>query len=201
MRRIFQLFSKQDNTPPNRDRANAINRDDENQALPLFVIVGDNGVGKKMLISKLTGAPADTNFEKPCIAATENAGQIRIAVTREAQMKDVLGRKNMLNADGLIIVFDITNPKALEGAQNYIEDSGRYAKGGQKILLVANKTDLAGNRKVSEDEINNFVDKNNCAYLATNLNDKTNVHKAISQFVENVKSSKESDYQPLTPRS
>lgn len=59
-------------------------------------------------------------------------------------------------ADGIIIVFDITDRLSYEGVQGWLTEIEKYTDPSIKILLVGNKSDLNERRQVSSVEAKIF---------------------------------------------
>ena len=55
-------------------------------------------------------------------------------------------------ANGIIIVFDISDRGSFEKAKEWVEEIKMFVKTSVKIMLIANKIDLASQRQVSSDE-------------------------------------------------
>jgi Ras-related protein Rab-1A len=55
-------------------------------------------------------------------------------------------------AHGIIIVYDVTNIETFHNVQRWMQEIEKYAKDNVSKLLVGNKSDLAGNRAVSEQD-------------------------------------------------
>jgi len=57
-------------------------------------------------------------------------------------------------ADGIIIVYDITNESSFRHMEDWIKQCETYGTDEVKLILVGNKTDLEDERKISSDEGN-----------------------------------------------
>ncbi|NVM03777.1 MAG: GTP-binding protein [Candidatus Helarchaeota archaeon] len=71
------------------------------------------------------------------------AGQSRFTSYRHLYYKD---------ADGIILVYDITRYPTFENLEKWVTDAVKYTEQDIQIAVLANKVDLFDNRNVSEEE-------------------------------------------------
>ena len=70
------------------------------------------------------------------------------------QFRNALVTKYYHNADGIVLVFDITKRESFEGLDNWISEVKQYCEHGNdgiekiKMVLVGNKVDRQHQRKV-----------------------------------------------------
>ena len=72
------------------------------------------------------------------------------------QFRNALVTKYYRNADGIVLVFDITKRESFEGLDNWISEVKQYCEHGIekiKMVLIGNKVDRLHQRKVREREI------------------------------------------------
>ena len=71
------------------------------------------------------------------------------------QFRNALVTKYYRNADGIVLVFDITKRESFEGLDNWISEVKQYCEHGIekiKMVLIGNKVDRLHQRKVRERE-------------------------------------------------
>ena len=96
-----------------------------------------------------------------------------------------LGRQYYKNADGCLLVYDITNKSSFEELDNYyLKEIKDNCKPDIKIILLGNKTDLEERRQVSSDEGADFALKNNFIFLETSCLKNTNVADGFETLIE-----------------
>ena len=92
----------------------------------------------------------------------DTAGQERYKSICSAHFRD---------ANGALIVYDLTRENTFYSCQKWLEDFRQSAEPDAKIMLVGNKLDVIENnpelRKVSKDEAQRFADLNNQLYKET----------------------------------
>lgn len=90
-----------------------------------------------------------------------------------------------LNADGCLIVYDISKKQSFEDVKNnYIPIIKRKCKNNIKIILLGNKSDLDYLREVSIDEGINLALDNNFYFKETSCVDNKNVAGAFQTIIE-----------------
>uniref|UniRef100_A0A2C9LZP0 SOCS box domain-containing protein n=1 Tax=Biomphalaria glabrata TaxID=6526 RepID=A0A2C9LZP0_BIOGL len=104
-------------------------------------------------------------------------------------------------ADGVVLVFDVTNMDSFQNIGTWMKDARHYASDQCTLLLVGNKSDLVKERVVSFEAAQSFADSVGLPYLETSAKSSFNVHKAVNNLAETlVKERKESSVlTPATP--
>ena len=70
------------------------------------------------------------------------------------QFRNALVTKYYRNADGIVLVFDITKRESFEGLDNWISEVKQYCEHGIekiKMVLIGNKVDRLHQRKVRKE--------------------------------------------------
>jgi len=134
-----------------------------------IVVIGDTNCGKSALIRRFM-ATKDKPYSKKVGAAqaksTPNVQQknnykMRSGVEIDIQVWDTDGGQEMLtvtrsdfrHAQGIIVVYDITNQKSFENSFHWFAELERFSNKTQKpaVMLLGNKLDLAKGRQVKSD--------------------------------------------------
>lgn len=88
----------------------------------------------------------------------DTSGQEKFAVLRTSYIE---------NSQIIVLVFDVTRPETLVGLKSFIDESKVYGRSDTKFLLLANKTDLIEQRRVTEADGQKFAQEHNCTYIET----------------------------------
>lgn len=153
-----------------------------------IIIVGNSGVGKTSILTRYT----DDVFTESFISTIgvdfrfktipiENKYTNKIE-TIKLQIWDTAGQerfKNITsayyrNADGLVIVYDITDKKSFSNITNWISEAKSYMENTIPIIIIGNKSDRE-DRQVSYEELEEFSKKYNFLYLETSAREENNI--------------------------
>uniref|UniRef100_A0A8D0ET71 Ras-related protein Rab-13 n=1 Tax=Strix occidentalis caurina TaxID=311401 RepID=A0A8D0ET71_STROC len=124
-----------------------------------LLLIGDSGVGKTCLIIRF----AEDNFTSTYISTIGIDFKIRTVDIDGKKIKlqvwDTAGQERFKTittayyrgAVGIILVYDITDEKSFENIQNWMKSIKENASAGVERLLIGNKCDMEGKRKVQRD--------------------------------------------------
>lgn len=148
-------------------------------------LVGDSGVGKTTVISKLTNRNFPLNSITPTVGiefstTTINCGEEQIMLN----VHDVSGSsvyKSIIHSHfegkhAIILAFNLRNLKSFNNLNKWIEQINSHIKSLKPVYLIGIKGKHEDNRSVTIDEINRFklkknirmykeMDPNNCESL------------------------------------
>ncbi|MGQ4875057.1 MAG: GTP-binding protein [Promethearchaeia archaeon] len=152
---------------------------DEYDYLFKSIVVGDGGVGKTALTLRFSKGfftedykmTIGVDFHVKTISIDTDEGPIRCKL----QIWDTGGQERFSSIRpmyyrgslGGLLIFDLTNYESFEHLPMWIEEVRANVKNDIPLLLVGNKSDLADQRAVSIEEINEFTRKFNLYYMET----------------------------------
>lgn len=126
-----------------------------------IVLVGDKKVGKSTIIDTLLGNDINKGYETTKygnifnVYTKINDKTFRLCgneTTREEGVSEKDLNHNIWKKCSLVIlVYDITSRETYENIESWLEELKAFAKEAE-IIIVANKSDLDKNRKVSKEE-------------------------------------------------
>lgn len=131
-----------------------------------IAFAGNAGVGKTALMVRFTKG---TFSERLCTVGIcsdtkilsiddESRVQLEIWDTAGQERFRTITQSYYRNANGLVLLYDITKHESLTGLTSWIEDVKRYATSNVVMLLVGAKQDLAAEkREVTEEQARNFA--------------------------------------------
>ena len=88
------------------------------------------------------------------------------------------------NANGIIIVFDVTNRKSFDCIKEWIQNIRDYANKEIKVILVGNKNDL--DRDVSDKEAISLATSLNINYFDCSAKDNTGFKDCVINLVTDI---------------
>ena len=127
-----------------------------------IIIVGESGVGKTSLIRRYTNNIFNTNhletigieFFNKEERINDQIIQIKLWDTAGQEIFHSLTKNFYRKADGIIIVYDITNKESFDRIQDWVksvyDNTDTYKE--IQMIIVGNKIDLEENREVSKEE-------------------------------------------------
>ena len=127
-----------------------------------LIMVGESGVGKTSLIRRYTNNIFNTNhletigieFFNKEERINDQIIQIKLWDTAGQEIFHSLTKNFYRKADGIIIVYDITNKESFEKIQDWVksvyDNTDTYKE--IQMIIVGNKIDLEERREVSKEE-------------------------------------------------
>lgn len=131
-----------------------------------LILVGESGVGKTSLLNQYTRGI----FQSQVIATVGSSVKLLLGLEYFAKEELIEGRKTKIklwdtagqeqyksltknfyrNANGIIIVFDVSNRKSFDAVKEWLQNVKDHSPKETKVVIVGNKLDLE--REVSENE-------------------------------------------------
>ncbi len=157
-----------------------------------ILILGDTNVGKTSLLLNYTDnyyvgshvATVGIDFKFKTIKVKDMDVKLQIWDTSGQERFRSLAKNYLKKADGIIFVYDITDKKTFEGVKDWIKEA--ESQGIYKQILVGNKCDLEYDRKVTQENINEYAESIGSKYYETSaLTDQNGNCKVIFQECAN----------------
>lgn len=153
-----------------------------------FLLVGDADVGKKEILNLLDGEQFDSSPFYPSIAPKTTAILLEGKKVK-LQLWDTSGqgrfstiiRSYSRGAQGILVVFDITNHWSFEGINRWLREIDEQAPGVPKIL-IGNRLHLEFRRQVSRDEAEHFARKKNMEYFEVSTLALFNICESLTEL-------------------
>jgi len=152
-----------------------------------LVLIGDSGVGKSCLLLRF----ADDAFTESYISTIGVDFRFRTVKidnkTIKLQIWDTAGQERFRTitsayyrgADGIIMVFDVTNTESFDHVNDWLKEVNRYAAEGTVKLLVGNKSDRTADKAVTEAQAKEFADELGIPFIETSAKSSKNVEEAF----------------------
>ena len=166
----------------------------ENQEIIKIMTLGNSQVGKTSFIMRYT----DNIFQYNYLLTTGLDFKVNVITIKGKQYRvflyDTAGQEKfrsialniIKDADGIILMYDITNRKSFESIPEWINNI-KEAKGDDfALILIGNKIDMEENRVISKEEGQKLADENEIKFFETSNKDGTNIQEAASDLVNKI---------------
>ena len=160
-----------------------------------IVFIGDSGVGKSKLTDRFKNnqflpdskATVGVDFSNHVVKIDRKFVRLTLWDTAGQERYRSFASSYFKDADGIFLVFDLTNPDSFDSLEKWIELANSHiALESVSLVVLGNKKDLEEQRKVSAEIISDFVHKKGFKYFETSalLDENNNVCKAMQALVE-----------------
>ena len=89
-------------------------------------------------------------------------------------------------ADAAIVIFDLTEQNTFNDLKKWLKDIKNCGDKNIQILIVGNKLDLVGKRKVTQSQAMNFCKDNGYKYIEASAKDGTNVLRIFEEVTSDL---------------
>lgn len=164
---------------------------EDHEYLLKFLLVGDSDVGKNE-ITDLLGPSVSTPTNTFYISGASQPKTTTILLEGRRvrlQLWDTSGqgrfstiiRSYSRGAQGILLVYDITNRWSFDGIRRWLNEIEELAPGIPRIL-IGNRLHLEFNRAVSRHEAESFARKRNMQYFEISTLAYFNVHECLTEL-------------------
>ncbi|KAG1683016.1 Ras-related protein Rab-40C [Nymphon striatum] len=137
-----------------------------------FLLVGDSDVGKHEIIHDLEDGSLDSPYTSTSDIAYKTTTILLDGKRVKLQLWDTSGqgrfctiiRSYSRGAQGILLVYDITNKWSFDGIDRWLRECDEHAPGVPKIL-IGNRLHLAFKRQVSENIAECYAMRNDMMFL------------------------------------
>ena len=151
-----------------------------------ITIIGSTSVGKTSIIKRYFENKFELNSTEATISAIYHNKKIKTDPFTEANMQiwDTAGQEKyrsitknyFLNANGIIIVFDLSDEKSFNDLNFWMEEINNTLDEQQvALILVGNKSDLTSDIKIDNATALNYAKEHNMKYLSVSAKDGVNI--------------------------
>mmetsp|Transcript_2600 Transcript_2600/g.4007 ORF Transcript_2600/g.4007 Transcript_2600/m.4007 type:complete len:227 (-) Transcript_2600:56-736(-) len=152
-----------------------------------ILLIGNSGVGKSALIMRFADdifhssfastigvdfklRTVELNGQKIKLQIWDTAGQERFKTVTNAYFR---------GSHGIILVYDITKESSFAALDDWLMELGKSAPSNCLKLIIGNKCDLAEDREVSHEVVQEYAEKHGIHFFETSAKDTTNVNQAF----------------------
>ncbi|KAE9600233.1 hypothetical protein Lal_00045539 [Lupinus albus] len=168
--------------------------DEECDYLFKCVLIGDSGVGKSNLLSRI--AKDEFHLDsKPTIGVEFAYRNIKIKDKLiKAQIWDTAGQERFRaitssyyrGALGAMLVYDITRRTTFVNVRKWLHELRESENEDMLVIIVGNKSDLGQSREVEKEEGEVFAKTKGLCFMETSAMQNLNVEEAFLQMITNI---------------
>ncbi|KAK7398940.1 hypothetical protein VNO78_10114 [Psophocarpus tetragonolobus] len=165
-----------------------------------LVLLGDMGAGKTSLVlrfvkgqfSEYQESTIGAAFFTQVLSLNEATVKFDIWDTAGQERYHSLAPMYYRGAAAAIVVYDITSMDSFVRAKKWVREVQRQANSSLTMLLVANKADLEDERKVSNEEGEEYAKENGLSFLETSAKTAQNVNELFYEIGKRLAKAKSS---------
>ena len=168
-----------------------MNSEQEAQIVLKLLLLGDSSVGKTSILLKYISNKFDessistvgVDYMDKIIDYNKFKIKLQIWDTSGEEKFRTITKNFYRNADGLLVVFDLTKKESFHHVGSWINEA-KENNDKLKTLLIGNKLDLKDERIVAIDVAKQFAEKNNLKYIETSAKDGTNINESFQAIID-----------------
>ncbi|XP_008555016.1 ras-related protein Rab-40B isoform X1 [Microplitis mediator] len=156
-----------------------------------FLLVGDSDVGKQEILSGLEDGASEspfcggiytyTSYKTTTILLDGKRVKLQLWDTSGQGRFCTIIRSYSRGAQGILLVYDITNKWSFDGIDRWLKEVEEHAPGVPKVL-VGNRLHLAFKRQVAEREAEVYAAKNHMAFFEVSPLCDFNIRESFSEL-------------------
>jgi len=161
-----------------------------------LLVIGDSTVGKTSILNKFANGTFNSNYlatvglDNITKDETIDGKNIRIKIwdTAGQERYKALTKGFFNNAEGIMIVFDVTNTETYDNLKNWIQSIQNFMGNKMEqipIIIIGNKIDCE-EREVKTEDAESFCKGQNYPYFETSAKTGENIDKTIRFLVKKV---------------
>ena len=165
---------------------------DQGEIVFKVIVIGDGSVGKTTLLRRYVEHQFETEYI-PTVGVNILKEQIQVGDrTVNLMLWDIAGQPQFAllhkvyynGANAVIMMFDLTNSPSFTNINNWYNELVKYELDKVPIILVGNKSDLKGERKIIEPMAHSKMEQLGIpAYFETSALEGVNVKAAFNKII------------------
>mmetsp|Transcript_9114 Transcript_9114/g.15911 ORF Transcript_9114/g.15911 Transcript_9114/m.15911 type:complete len:205 (+) Transcript_9114:60-674(+) len=169
---------------------------DEYDHIFKVLLVGDSGVGKSCLLLRFTQdrfqesttSTIGVDFKVKYISFGDTKCKLTIWDTAGQERFRTLTSSYYRGAQGVILVYDVSRRETFDDlSEVWLREVDMYTTIDEAVkMVVANKTDLEGQRQVSTQEGQEFAKRHGCLFVETSAKANVAVTQAFDELVRKI---------------
>ena len=160
-----------------------------------ILILGDSSVGKTAFIVRFCEEKFEegnlstigVDIKSKFLTRKDKKINLQIWDTAGQERFRSIAKNSYKGADGIILMYDITNISTFKHIRNWISDiKGKTDKPLDKLalLIIGNKTDLENMRQVDEEDKKVLIKDHGLKIIETSAKDNKNINESMVELID-----------------
>ena len=162
-----------------------------------ILIIGDSSVGKTSIISRYTNGTFKEEYLATVGLDYYSKEEIIDGKTINIKLWDTAGEERyksltqnyFRNAEGVLLVFDVTNTDSFNNLKDWISSIKLNMEGNNifiPIVIIGNKLDMEDQREITKEQAEQFVSENKYKYFETSAKTGEGIDKSIRELASQI---------------
>lgn len=159
-----------------------------------IILIGDSGVGKSSLLLRYVYneiedkhyATVGIDLQTKTIVINDEKFKLQLWDTAGQEKFRSLISSYYRNAQGVILIFDMTNIDSFKNLDMWLMELDYYAEVNVQRLLVGNKFDMP-NLAIDKHEVLKYAEQKNIPIIFTSALNNSNVELAMNKIVQDIR--------------
>ena len=158
-----------------------------------ILIIGDPSVGKTSIIRRYTNGTFKEEYLSTVGLDYYSKEEIIDGKTINIKLWDTAGEERyksltqnyFRNAEGVLLVFDVTNTDSFNNLKDWISSIKLNMEGNNifiPIVIIGNKLDMEDQREITKEQAEQFVSENKYKYFETSAKTGEGIDKSIREL-------------------
>ena len=162
-----------------------------------ILIIGDPSVGKTSVIRRYTNGTFKEEYLSTVGLDYYSKEEIIDGKTINIKLWDTAGEERyksltqnyFRNAEGVLLVFDVTNTDSFNNLKDWISSIKLNMEGNNifiPIVIIGNKLDMEDQREITKEQAEQFVSENKYKYFETSAKTGEGIDKSIRELASQI---------------
>lgn len=159
-----------------------------------ILLIGDSGVGKTCLMFRFSDSKFQesyistigVDFKMKTLEVDEKKIRLQIWDTAGQERFRTITSSYYRGANGIIVIFDITEEDSFENVKHWLSEIERYATDGVVKMLVGNKCDMTEQRAVQTATAEEVAKQLGVAFYESSAKTAENVEEIFQRMARDI---------------
>ena len=157
-----------------------------------IVLIGNASVGKTCILNRLVNKVFSEDSQ-PTVGTMFMEYTVEMdKVTYQMNIWDTAGQERLRaivplyyrDADGVMLVYDITRQESLEGLKSWFDDLKTHGQANVCKVIIGNKMDLISQQEVSHSDAQDMADQYNSSLVLASAKSGEGVEAAFKEMLK-----------------